>query len=353
MLEKLEGILTRSQELLELLADPNVIADRARYQKYAKELAGCSKVADVYKEYKKAIEEIGKVEELLQRKDQEEEFLKLAQDEHDKLEKKARSYEEELRSLLVPEVRELDKDIIVEIRAGTGGEEARLFAGDLFRMYAKFAQSHAWKVETMDTCPTSLGGLKEIIFSIKGKGAYRNFRYESGTHRVQRVPKTEASGRIHTSAATVYVMPEVEELELQLNPKDLRIDVFRASGPGGQYVNVTDSAVRITHLPTGTVASCQDERSQHKNKAKAMRILRARLLDKMRQDQRKKISRERKLVIGTGDRSQKIRTYNFPGRRVTDHRISLTLHKLDSILEGNLDELIAALSKSERKEMTA
>ncbi len=353
MLKKLGSILVRSQELLRFLADPKVIADRARYQRYAKELAGYSKVADVYKEHKKVIEEIGKVKELLAKKGQEKEFLELAQDEHDKLEKKARSYEEKLRVLLAPEVHDLDKDIIVEIRSGTGGGEACLFAGDLFRMYTKFAQSHGWKVETMDTQPTSLGGVKEIIFSVKGKGAYNNFKYESGTHRVQRVPITEAAGRIHTSAATVYVMPEVEELELKLPPKDLRIDAFRASGPGGQYVNVTDSAVRITHLPTGIVASCQDERSQHKNKASAMRILRARILDKMRQAQQKKISRERKLAIGTGDRSQKVRTYNFPGRRVTDHRIGLTLHKLDSILEGNLDELIATLSKSERKEMTA
>ena len=349
MIKTLDELLKRSEELERLLADSKVIADRATYQKYAKELSDYSKVVSAYKEYKKVFSEIVKVREILARGDQEEEFLKLAKEELGQLKKREQGCEEELTKLLHPEERGPEKDIIVEIRAGTGGEEAALFAADLFRMYTKFAQSHGWKVETMDTHPTSIGGLREITFSVKGKGAYRNFKYESGTHRVQRVPVTETGGRIHTSAVTLYVMPEAEEVELQINPKDLRIDVFRASGPGGQYVNVTDSAVRITHLPTGTVASCQDERSQHKNKAKAMRILRARLLDKVLSEERRKISRERKMVIGTGDRSQKIRTYNFPGRRVTDHRIGLTLHKLDGILEGNLDELISALAGVEQK----
>lgn len=349
MIETLDELSKRSEELERFLADPKVIADRATYQKYAKELSDHSKVVSVYKEYKKVSSEIVKVKEILERQDQEEEFLKLAREELEQLEKRKRGYEEKLTKLLHPEARVPEKDIIVEIRAGTGGEEAALFAADLFRMYTRFAQSHGWKVETMDTHPTSIGGLREITFSVKGKGAYRNFKYESGTHRVQRVPVTETGGRIHTSAVTLYVMPEVEVEELQINPKDLRIDTFRASGPGGQYVNVTDSAIRITHLPTGTVASCQDERSQHKNKAKAMRILRARILDKRLEEEQRKISRERKMAIGTGDRSQKIRTYNFPGHRVTDHRIGLTLHKLDQILGGNLDELISALEGVERK----
>jgi peptide chain release factor 1 len=347
-IKRLESILKRSRELEDLLADQQVIARQSEYQKYAKELRGISKIAAEYKRYKKISEELGKVKGLLHKKDQEKEFLELAKEECARLEKSQKDCEKELNNTLYPQPSELDRDIIVEIRAGTGGEEAALFASDLFRMYSRFAQSHGWKIETMDTHPTGIGGLKEIIFSVKGKGVFGKFKYESGTHRVQRVPVTETGGRIHTSAATVYVMPEAEEVDVQISPEDLRIDVFRASGHGGQHVNVTDSAVRITHLPSGTVVSCQDERSQYKNKIRAMRVLRARLLDKKTKEQQEKISQHRKLLLGTGDRSQKIRTYNFPGQRVTDHRIGLTLHKLDNILDGDLDKLISALAAGEK-----
>ncbi|MEA3328514.1 MAG: peptide chain release factor 1 [Candidatus Omnitrophota bacterium] len=347
--EKLDSILERNEELQSLLADSQVIARRTEYQKYAKELAGISKIANKYKEYKKLSEELQKIKELVHKNDQEKDFLELAEEEFSKLKKDEKHCRQELEEMLYPQPLELDRDIIVEIRAGTGGEEAALFVANLFRMYSRFAQLQGWKVETMDTSPTGIGGLKEIVFSIKGKGVFQKFKYESGTHRVQRVPATEAGGRIHTSAATVYVMPEAKEVDIHIKPEDLRIDVFRSSGSGGQHVNVTDSAVRITHLPTGTVVSCQDERSQYKNKIKAMRVLRARILDKERREQQEKISRQRKLSVGTGDRSQKIRTYNFPGQRVTDHRFGLTLHSLDNILNGDLNELIASLAAGEKE----
>ncbi len=350
IIEKLELLSKRCRELEILLSDAKVISDRNEYQKYAKELAGVSKVTSKYEEYKKISRELFKVQELLDGEDQEYEFKEMVREEKIKLEKKRENCEKELNLLLYPPEPELDRDLIVEIRAGTGGEEAALFVADLFRMYSRFAQSCGWRVEAMDTHPTGIGGLKEIIFSIKGKGAFEKFKYESGTHRVQRVPVTEAGGRIHTSAATVYVMPEAEEVDIKINPNELRIDTFRSSGAGGQHVNVTDSAVRLTHLPTGLVVSCQDERSQHKNKATAMRILRARLLDQKIKQQREKISRHRKLLVGSGDRSQKIRTYNFPAQRVTDHRIGLTLYKLDAILSGDLKELIFALVAEEKKE---
>ncbi len=348
--EKLDLLSKRCRELEILLSDAKVISDSNEYQKYAKELASISKVVSKYEEYKKIFQELLKVDELLDREPQEEEFKELAREEKIRLEKKMKACQKELNLLLYPPEPELDRDIIVEIRAGTGGEEAALFAADLFRMYSKFAQSHGWRIEAMDTHPTGIGGLKEIIFSVKGKGAFEKFKYESGTHRVQRVPLTEAGGRIHTSAATVYVMPEAEEVDIKIEPKDLRIDTYRSSGAGGQHVNVTDSAVRLTHLPSGLVVSCQDERSQYKNKARAMRILRSRILDQRMNQQREKISRHRKLLVGSGDRSQKIRTYNFPAQRVTDHRIGLTLYKLDAILSGDLNELISALAVEDRKE---
>ena len=347
--EKLDSILKRSEELQGLLADPQVIARRAEYQKYAKELAGISKIVTRYEEYKNISAELQKIKELLHKKGQEKDFLELAEEEFVVLKNKQKSYWKELKGMLYPQPAELDRDIIVEVRAGTGGEEAALFVADLFRMYSRFAQSCGWKIETMDTHPTGIGGFKEIIFSMKGKGVFQKFKYESGTHRVQRVPATEAGGRIHTSAATVYVMPEAQEVDIHIKPEDLRIDVFRSSGSGGQHVNVTDSAVRITHLSTGTVVSCQDERSQYKNKVKAMRVLRARLLDKKIREQQEKISRHRKLLVGTGDRSQKIRTYNFPGQRITDHRLGLTLHNLEGILNGDLDRLISSLTAGEKE----
>jgi peptide chain release factor 1 len=256
----------------------------------------------------------------------------------------------ELRTLLLPADADDQKNVIVEIRAGTGGEEAALFAADLFRMYSKYAERQGWRVEILDSHTTGIGGFKEIVASVEGKGVYSHLKYESGTHRVQRVPVTESQGRIHTSAVTVAILPEAEEVEVQINPEELRIDVFRSSGPGGQSVNTTDSAVRVTHLPTGIMVSCQDEKSQHKNRAKALRVLRARLLDVAKQEQQDKISRERRSQIGSGDRSERIRTYNFPQGRVTDHRINLTLYKLGVFLEGEMDELIEALRQADQAE---
>lgn len=341
--DKLNSIKKRYEELEGLLVDPKVISDKVQCQRYAKELSGIQPVINKYKECEKICQDIEDMEKLLKKKEDTEEFLQLIKEELSNLNKKKLESKNQLDKLLLEEDEEASQDIIVEIRAGTGGSEASLFVADLYRMYTKYANRHNWKVEIMNAHPTEVGGLKEVIFSIKGKDVYKKFKYESGVHRVQRIPITEASGRIHTSAATVAVLPEPEETELSINPKDLKIDVFRSSGPGGQSVNTADSAVRITHIPTSMVVTCQDERSQLKNKIKAMRVLRARLLDKIRQEKEAKVSRERRLQIGTGDRSEKIRTYNFPGRRITDHRIGLTLHKLEDILEGNLDDLITAL----------
>jgi peptide chain release factor 1 len=341
--DKLNSIKKRYEELERLLVDLKVISDKALYQKYAKELSGIQPVINKYKECEKICQDIEDMEKLLKKKEDTEEFLQLIKEELSNLNKKKVESKNQLDELLLGEDGEASKDIIVEIRAGTGGSEASLFVADLYRMYTKYANRHNWKVEIMNAHHTQVGGLKEVIFSIKGKDVYKKFRYESGVHRVQRIPITEASGRIHTSAATVAVLPEPKETELTVNPKDLKIDVFRSSGPGGQSVNTADSAVRITHIPTSMVVTCQDERSQLKNKIKAMRVLRARLLDKIRQEKEAKVSQERRLQIGTGDRSEKIRTYNFPDRRITDHRIGLTLHKLEDILEGNLDDLITAL----------
>jgi peptide chain release factor 1 len=272
----------------------------------------------------------------------------LEEEELEALGEKKSALERELESLLAPK-EEDNRNVIMEIRAGTGGEESSLFVADLFKMYGKYIQSKGWKLEVMNSHPTGVGGFKEIIFAVEGKNAYLNLKHEKGVHRVQRVPQTESSGRIHTSAATVAVLPEAEEVDVEINPNDLRIDVFRSSGPGGQSVNTTDSAVRITHLPTGIVVTCQDEKSQHKNKAKALRVLRARLLNLAKQEQDEKIAKERRMQIGSGDRSEKVRTYNFPQNRVTDHRSGLTLYKLENVLNGELDEIIESLMKLERK----
>ncbi|MFH1245031.1 MAG: peptide chain release factor 1 [Candidatus Omnitrophota bacterium] len=352
MFARLDKIETRYKELRELLARQETVQDRALYAKSAKEFAVLGELVQKYNEFKFIAGEIQKVETLLEHKDQpqDQEFLDLAVQELAELKEKKETLQRILEDILLDEGDvQRNKSIVIEIRAGTGGEEAALFAADLYRMYTKYAQRTGWKQELISSHPTELGGVKEIIFSLAGQDIFKKLKYESGVHRVQRVPLTEASGRIHTSAVSVVVLPEPEEVDIQVDPKDLRIDVFRSTGPGGQGVNTTDSAVRITHLPTKIVVSCQDERSQLKNKAKAMRILRVRLLDRMQLEQQNKISQERKAQIGTGDRSEKIRTYNFPDRRVTDHRINLTLHKLELILDGELDEITGALLQEERK----
>jgi len=348
MFKELDKKKERLGELQALLSDPKVIADTMQYQKYAKEMASIKGIVDKYEEYLNILKHIKESEAILESKDQSEDMILLAEEEIKSLSQKEEFLKNEIVSILTEDP-DSNKDIIMEIRAGTGGLEASIFAGDLFRMYSKYAVKRSWKIEVLSNNISEKGGFKEVIFSIRGDQVYRDMKFESGTHRVQRVPITETSGRIHTSAATVAVLPEAEDVDIQIDPKDLLIDVFRAGGRGGQHVNVTDSAVRITHKPTGTVVSCQDERSQHKNKAKAMRVLRTRIMEKVKQEQQQKRSKERRVQVGTGDRSEKIRTYNFPDNRVTDHRIGFTTHSLEDILEGDLDELVAALKEAERK----
>jgi len=324
------------------LSDPKILQDRDAYQKYMREHAELVKIVTAYRQYKQFRQDLEESQELL--RDTDPEIKDLARDEIAALTRKIDKIEDELKTLLLPKDSNDEKNVIVEIRAGTGGEEAALFAGDLFRMYSRYAENRNWKVEVLTHHPTGAGGLKEVIAMIHGKGAYSVFKYESGTHRVQRVPTTETQGRIHTSAVTVAVLPEAEEVDIAIDPSELKIDVYRSTGPGGQSVNTTDSAVRITHLPTGLVVTCQDEKSQLKNKLKAMKVLRARLLDQLITEQNEQRSEERKSQVGTGDRSGRIRTYNFPQGRVTDHRIGLTLYKLESILQGELDEIIDNLA---------
>ncbi|GAH36412.1 unnamed protein product, partial [marine sediment metagenome] len=310
--------------------------------KYVREYGQLEEIVGTYKEYKRTLKRIEETREMLS----DEELKDLAAEELEELKKKGERLEKELEARLNPQKKFREgKNIIMEIRAGTGGNEASIFTRDLFRMYSKYAERKKWRLETINSHPTGIGGFKEIIFLIEGKDAYRKLGQESGVHRVQRIPVTESGGRIHTSTVTVAVLPEPEEVEVQINPQDLRIDTFRSSSAGGQHLNVTDSAVRIAHLPSGIIVECQDERSQHKNKAKALRVLRARLLDHLEKKKEEETARERKSQIGTGERSEKIRTYNFPQNRVTDHRIGLTLHKLESILDGDLDQLTGALSK--------
>ena len=342
MFDKLQGVETRFSEIEKRLSDPEIVTNRQVYQDLIREHADLNKIVSVYREFKEILKGIEESTELLQ--DSDPEIKNLAQDELADLNLRKEQLENDLKTLLLPKDPNDEKNVIVEIRAGTGGEEAALFAGDLFRMYSRFAENHNWKVEVMTHHATGTGGIKEIIAMIHGKGAYSEFKYESGIHRVQRVPATEAQGRIHTSAVTVAVLPEAEDVDVQIDPSELKIDVYRSTGPGGQSVNTTDSAVRITHLPTGLVVTCQDEKSQLKNKSKALKVLRARLLDKIAQEQNEKRSEERKSQVGSGDRSGRIRTYNFPQGRVTDHRIGLTLYKLDGILEGDLSELINELN---------
>jgi len=343
MFEKLEEVENRYEALSHLLGQPELISKQDEYQKTAKEYAELGKVVEPYRRLKKLEEEIKGNHQLLV--DEEDEEIKgLAKEELSRLTTEKERVEEDLKMALLPKDPNNEKNILIEIRAGTGGEEAGLFAADLFRMYAKLAEKHRWRMEVLSRHYTGIGGFKEIIALIEGKGVYSRLKYESGVHRVQRVPTTESQGRIHTSTVTVAILPEAEEVEVQIDPNDIRVDIFRSSGPGGQSVNTTDSAVRITHLPTGIVVSCQDEKSQYKNKAKALKILRARLLDKARQEKQMEISEKRKTQVGSGERSERIRTYNFPQGRVTDHRIGLTLYRLETILEGDLDEIIEALT---------
>jgi peptide chain release factor 1 len=342
MFDKLQGVEQRYEELERQLSDPAVIGNREAYQRAVREHADLGRIVTVFRQYREVSERIEQSRELL--KDADPDIRSLAKDDLAALSGERESLEDALRKLLLPKDPNDDKNIILEIRAGTGGEEAALFAGDLFRMYSRYAEDRGWKAEVLSHQPTGVGGLKEVIAMITGRGAYSVLKYESGIHRVQRVPATETQGRIHTSAVTVAVLPEAEEVDVDINPNDLRIDVYRSGGPGGQSVNTTDSAVRVTHLPSGLVVICQDEKSQLKNKNKALKVLRSRLLDMKLQEQEKQRAEERKSQVGTGDRSGRIRTYNFPQSRVTDHRIGLTLYKLDGILQGGIQELIDGLT---------
>ncbi|RCW60912.1 MULTISPECIES: peptide chain release factor 1 [Halanaerobium] len=340
--EKLDKLVANYKKLNSKLSDPEVINDSDKYQKLLKKHAKLKKIVDKYKEYKEAKEGIEEAEEMMEL-DDDPEMQALFEEEIAELKPKKEKLEERLPIMLLPDDPNDEKNVIVEIRAGAGGDEAALFAADLYRMYTRYAEGRGWKVEVMSANESGTGGFKEIIFTIEGTDIFKYLKYESGVHRVQRVPSTESSGRIHTSTATVAVLPEAEEVDVEINTNDLTIDTFRSSGPGGQSVNTTDSAIRITHEPTGLTVSCQDEKSQHKNKAKAMRILRARLQEKKEQEKQQERAEARKSQVGTGDRSEKIRTYNFPQGRVSDHRINLTVHQLDKILDGDLDQVIEPL----------
>lgn len=340
MIEHLDSLEQKYNKIVSLLANPTVNTD---YINLSKELSNLEPIVKKYKELKDVRKKITEAKEIL-RDSKDEELKALAEDELRELDKKEENLLKELKLLLIPKDPNDEKDIFLEIRAGTGGQEASLFAQDLFRMYYRFAERKGWKVEIMDQSVSDIGGIKEVIMSIKGKRVWSHLKWESGVHRVQRVPKTESSGRIHTSTATVAVLPQVDEVEVQIDPKDLKIEAFGASGPGGQNVNRNYTAIRVTHIPTGIVVSCQDEKSQHRNKEKALRILRARLYEIAEREQREKMSEDRRRQVGTGERAEKIRTYNFTQGRVTDHRINLTFYKLDAILDGELDELIDALS---------
>ena len=339
--QKLEELQERYESLSSELSKPEVISDRNQYTRYAKEHAELSKVMDLFHRKKSLDAQLEENRELLH--DPDEDVRELAHEEIKMLQEDLKRVLNAIQLALLPRDPYDEKNIVMEIRAGTGGEEAALFAAELFRMYSRFAEKKNWKIDMLSQNVTGIGGFKEVIFLIEGKGAYSQLKYESGVHRVQRVPETESQGRIHTSAVTVAVLPEAEDVDVEIDPTDLEIDVYRSSGPGGQHVNTTDSAVRITHKPTGIVVTCQDEKSQHKNKAKAMKVLRARLLDRMEQEKQKEISEKRRNMVGSGDRSERIRTYNYPQNRVTDHRIGLTLYKLDAILEGDLSQLIDPL----------
>ena len=350
MYDKLEITLEKYEDLSSKVSDPGTIGDQPLWRKYMKEMSEMEPVVNKYKEYKKTKEDRELTLRMLDDGGADEELRELAKMELLELEGALEAREKELQVLLLPKDPNDEKNVILEIRAGTGGDEAALFGFDLLRMYTRYAERRGWKAESMDTNDTGIGGIKEAVIMIKGKGAYSRLKFESGAHRVQRVPETESSGRVHTSAATVAVLPEIDEVEIELNPGDVRVDVFRASGNGGQSVNTTDSAVRLTHIPTGTVVTCQDEKSQTKNKEKAFKVLRARLYDLKLQAQNKEISEQRKSQVGSGDRSERIRTYNFPQGRVSDHRTGMTLYKLEYFLDGGLDEIIDGLIADDRAE---
>ncbi|MBU0962117.1 MAG: peptide chain release factor 1 [Proteobacteria bacterium] len=343
MIVKLADLDEKLSHLEGRLSDPSLIADQNAYQKVAQEHSHLSKLQIKYYALNRIRKDITENRELLQQGDDDQEFLDMAREEIDELLAREKKIEQDIKLLLLPKDPNDERNIFLEIRAGTGGDEAALFVADLFRMYSRYAESQGWKVEIMSSNPLGIGGFKEIIALISGDSVYSRLKYESGVHRVQRVPETETQGRIHTSAVTVAILPEADEVELNINMSELKFDVYRAQGPGGQSVNTTDSAVRITHLPTGLVVTCQDEKSQHKNKAKALTVLRARLLDKLEQEHHDRISQDRKSQVGSGDRSERIRTYNFPQGRMTDHRINLTLYKLETIMTGKLDEVIVPL----------
>jgi len=349
MLDRLDKIENKFEEITALLSETQVKSDQKKYINLAKEHSELLPIVEKYRKYKRILKSIEEDEKIIRESD-DLELKQIAKQELEELQEEKDTTEEQLKYLLLPKDPSDTKNVIMEIRAGTGGDEAGLFAADLYRMYSKYFEKKDWNIEEISVNPGNAGGFKEIIFGVSGKNVYGILKYESGVHRVQRVPITEASGRIHTSATTVAVLPEAEEVDVKIEPKDLQIDVFRSSGPGGQSVNKTDSAVRITHLPTGMVVTCQDEKSQHKNKAKAMKVLRARLLAKIKSEEEQKIANSRKAQVKSGDRSEKIRTYNYPQGRVTDHRIGLTLYKLDKILEGEIDEIIEQLKIAERSE---
>ncbi len=352
MFDKLEIAENRYEELSLNLSDPQIIGNQEEYPRLMKEFSELGIIVEKYREYKKVKSEVTESKELLEGT-LEKDFQELVQSEYDQAREKLEVIEEEIKLLLIPKDPNDNRSVIVEIRGGAGGEEAALFASDLFRMYSRYAERHHWKTEILDINDTEIGGIKEVIFNIEAQGAYSRLKYESGVHRVQRVPTTESSGRIHTSTVTVAVLPEVDEVDVDINPNDLHIDTYRASGAGGQHVNKTDSAIRITHEPTGIVVTCQDQRSQHKNKDKAMKILRSRLYDMAQEQQHSEIASARKNQVGTGDRSERIRTYNFPQGRISDHRIGLTLYKIEEIMDGDLDELIDALSTADQTEKLA
>ena len=350
MFKKLDFILEKYEELSMTVSDPDVIANQSLWQTKIKELGEMEPIVKKYQEYKKVQEDLAATEEMLNELGSDDEMREMAKEELAELKEKSEKLTEELKIALLPKDPNDDKNVILEVRAGTGGEEAALFGADLLRMYTRYAERRGWKTEIMDMNDTGIGGVKEAVVMIKGKGAYSRLKYESGVHRVQRVPETESSGRIHTSAATVAIMPEVDEVEVEIDPNDVRVDVYRSSGHGGQCVNTTDSAVRLTHIPTGLVVTCQDEKSQLKNKEKAFGVLRARLYDMMQQEQNKEQADARRSQIGSGDRSERIRTYNFHQGRVTDHRIGMTIYKLDSFLDGDIDEIVDALITSDQAE---
>jgi peptide chain release factor 1 len=350
MLHKLDSIEEKYNELTEQLSRPEVISDQSKFQKYAKAHSDLSDIVSKYREYKSLIQQIDDAQEMLA-EEPEEDFKELLLEELETLKEKQELAEHDLKVLLLPRDPDDEKNVIMEIRAGTGGDEAALFASDLFRMYTRYAELQGWKIDIMDSHYTDIDGIKEIIFVIEGQGVYSRLKYESGVHRVQRVPSTESGGRIHTSAATVAVLPEAEEVEVEIDANEIRVDVYCSSGPGGQSVNTTQSAVRLTHVPTGLVVTCQDEKSQHKNKAKALRVLRTRLKETMEAELNAEMAGARKSQVGSGDRSERIRTYNFPQGRVSDHRINLTLHKLDLVLEGELNEIIDALIAHDQAEL--